>query len=1225
LKRICSLRLYFQKRFMRLESRLLQETRSRPALILTIGLGLAGGVLTVLQARGLSQAIDQVFLKRASLADITGLLIFLVIIILLRAGAAWGEQVAAQSVAGGIKRDLRGRLLDQILALGPTYVTGERTGELSNSLLEGIEALDAYISQYLPQLILAALVPLTVLVFVFPLDLISGLVLLLTAPLIPVFMVLIGSLAETLTRRQWQSLSRMSAYFLDVLQGLPALKNLGRSQEQIRRIASLSDRYRDITMNILRVTFLSALSLELISTLSTAVVAVGIGLRLLYGQFSFQQALFILILAPEFYLPLRLLGTRFHAGMAGYEAAQRIYAILETPIPQINGQNMEFATVTTRQSANSAPSSPIYFENVSYSYPDGRSALNGASFRIAAGSLTALIGPSGAGKSTAASLLLRFIEPQSGQIFVGGLPLCKIPAKEWRRQLAWVSQTPYLFNDTLAANLRLARPQASFDEINQAARQAGMDNFIRLLPQGYDTLIGEHGARLSGGQAQQLAIARAFLKDSPLLILDEVTSSLDPESEERLRDAIDRLAEDRTTLVIAHHLATVHKASSIVVLNDGKVVEIGSHSELIRQNGYYRSLVHLRRDQNARLVSLPGPSAITPSSNSEPAETYLSLPSTVFRSSRRLSGLVVFWRLLRLAMPYAGLIALSALFGFATVGSGIGLMAASAYIISASALHPSVAVLQVAIVGVRFFGISRGLFRYIERYTTHQVTFRLLARLRVWFYQALEPLAPARLMAYRSGDLVNRLIGDIAVLENFYVRVMAPPLAALLVCLMMTMYLHSFDPSLALVLLVFLALGGIGIPWFISCLGGKTGRRLIEDRRALSAALIDAIQGLPDLLALGQEESQQDLILAESRRWETDQLRMAVLNGLQNGLSGLAANLGMLGVLALAVHLITAGRLPGLYLAVITLAALACFEAVQPLPLAAHYLESSLQAARHLFEIVDAQPEVSPPLNPLPIPQTISLEVKDLSFSYPTLDENPTPSQQSEWRLSLDTISLPHGKRLALVGPTGAGKSTLVNLLLRYWDYQDGLILLNGRDLHCYDPQALRERIGVVAQHTYLFNATLRENILLGQPKASQQQVEQAARQAQIHDFILGLPQGYDTWIGERGLRLSAGERQRVAIARALVKDAPFLILDEPTANLDPANERLVLVAIHALMAGRTSLMITHRLVGMEWMDEILVLQNGHIAQRGTHAELLDGGGLYRRLWELQCQELGDL
>ena len=593
-------------------------------------------------------------------------------------------------------------------------------------------------------------------------------------------------------------------------------------------------------------------------------------------------------------------------------------------------------------------------------------------------------------------------------------------------------------------------------------------------------------------------------------------------------------------------------------------------------------------------------------------------------ASKKLTSLRVFLRLLGLARPFAGLVAISMLMGFATLGSGIGLMAVSAYIISAAALHPSVAVLQVAIVGVRFFGITRGLFRYLERYTSHQVTFRLLARLRVWFYRALEPLAPARLQVYRTGDLISRMIGDIAALENFYVRVIAPPLAALLVTLVMVIFMHSFDASLAWALLCFLILGGIGIPSLMLRLGNKAGQQLVENRSELSSALVDGIQGLPDLLVLGHAQRQLDTILQKNWLLENAQRRMANYAGIQSALSGLTASLGMLAVLILAVPLVSSGRLPGVYLAVVTLAALASFEAVQPLPLAAQYLENSLAAARRLYEIVDAQPQVKPPITALPCPGSFNLEVKDLSFTYPSPLESLGVSLQGAGHTTLEHIdfSLSEGKHMAVIGPTGAGKSSLVNLLLRFWDYESGSILLDTQDIRLYDPQALRERIGVVAQHPYLFNATLRENLLLGKPGATQPQIEQAARQAQIHDFILGLPKGYDTWVGEGGVRLSAGERQRVAIARALLKEAPFLILDEPTAHLDTVNEKRLLDTIFALMEGRSILMITHRLVGMEKMDEILVLQVGQIVERGSHAGLLAANGLYHRMWELQNQVL---
>jgi ATP-binding cassette subfamily C protein CydD len=444
-------------------------------------------------------------------------------------------------------------------------------------------------------LALAALVPLTVLVFVFPLDWVSGLVLLVTAPLIPLFMILIGNLADALTRRQWTSLSRMSAHFLDVLQGLTTLKLFTRSREQVHTIARISDQFRETTMGVLRVAFLSALVLEMLSTISTALVAVQIGLRLLYGQMSFEQGFFILILAPEFYLPLRLLGARFHAGMQGLAAAQRIFEVLATsPLP---GSTVGLGQAEVPAGASERQAPPrLSFSGVHYAYEAGqRPALNGVSFDLAAGERVALVGPSGAGKSTVAYLLLRFIEPDRGQIAVDGRPLSEQSRPAWRQRVAWVPQNPYLFHGTVAENICLARPglqwKAELDEVEWAARQAHAHTFIEALPQGYDTPIGERGVRLSGGEAQRLALARAFLKDAPFLLLDEATANLDPEIEALIQDALERLVEGRTALVIAHRLATVYRASRVLVMDGGRIVEEGSHAALLEAGGVYERLV----------------------------------------------------------------------------------------------------------------------------------------------------------------------------------------------------------------------------------------------------------------------------------------------------------------------------------------------------------------------------------------------------------------------------------------------------------------------------------------------------------------------------------------------------------------------------------------------------------------------------------------------------------
>ena len=591
---------------MKLDRRLLRRAQTAQGpLALTIGLGAGGGVVVVAQAYLLSLAVSQVFLGGSTLSGVMSLLVAFLLLSLVRAGFTWGAEAAADRVASRVKHDLRARLTAHLLDLGPAYARGERSGELANTAVEGIEALDAYFRQYLPQLALAALVPLTVLLFVFPLDWVSGLIMLLTAPLIPVFMILIGSLAESLTRRQWTSLSRMSAHFLDVLQGLTTLKLLGRSREQLQVIAQISDQFRGATMGVLRVTFLSALVLEMVATISTAVVAVQIGLRLLYGHLSFQQGFFVLLLAPEFYLPLRMLGARFHAGMQGVAAAQRIFEVLETPAPGDAGPPAgQPAARQDRELERDGISFPgdrplpfparlnIRFSGVHYAYDDGqRPALNGLSFDLPHGEPVALVGPSGAGKSTVAYLLLRFLEPDRGTITVGGRPLHELPPAAWREQVAWVPQNPYLFHGTVAENIHLAHPDASRDQVERAARQASAHGFVEALPQGYDTVIGEHGARLSGGEAQRIALARAFLKDAPLLILDEATANLDPEIEALVQEAMARLLPGRTALIIAHRLSTVYRASRIVVVDQGQLAEEGTHAGLMQQGGLYRRLV----------------------------------------------------------------------------------------------------------------------------------------------------------------------------------------------------------------------------------------------------------------------------------------------------------------------------------------------------------------------------------------------------------------------------------------------------------------------------------------------------------------------------------------------------------------------------------------------------------------------------------------------------------
>lgn len=551
--------------------------------------------------------------------------------------------------------------------------------------------------------------------------------------------------------------------------------------------------------------------------------------------------------------------------------------------------------------------------------------------------------------------------------------------------------------------------------------------------------------------------------------------------------------------------------------------------------------------------------------------------------------------------------------GVATVVGNVGLLATAAYVISAAALMPLLAALAGPIYLVRLFGVGRAAARYAERMVSHSLTFKLLADLRTWFYARLEPLAPARLLRYRTGDLLSRIVKDVEELENVYLRVLSPVVVAAIVSLLTFLLFYVFDPLLAFVALGFLAATGVGVPLLVGSLSRDLGRRQLELRGELNARILDGLGGVQDLLAFGQEHQRQREISTLNRKLDRVQRRMAFITGLQNTLGDLMMNLAMLAVLVLAIPLVTEGEISGVYLAFLALVILGSFEAVQPLGTAFQFLGRSVEAGKRLFEIVDAKPEIEDPTKPLPPPETSTLEFDGVNFRY-TADEPPV--------LEDIAFTLVPGSQIAVVGPSGAGKSTLVHLVLRFWDPTSGEVRLGGHSVRGYAQEDLRREVGVVSQNTHVFNDTLRGNLLLARPEATDGELERALAQAQLSGLVRCLPKGLDSPLGEGGLTLSAGERQRLAVARALLKGASLLVLDEPTANLDPITEREMLNTTYELMRNRAALVVTHRLVRMEEMDEILVLDAGRIVERGTHVELVRAGGLYYQMLEVQKEVL---
>jgi ATP-binding cassette subfamily C protein CydD len=548
----------------RIDPRLMAEgRRTRGALNASIALGTLSGLLIIVQALLLAHVINGVSFRHFDLARVAPLLWALAGLFLLRAGLAYGAELAAFAASGRIKTYLRGELLRHVLALGPVHAAGEASAGIAGTLIEGVEALEPYFSRYVPQMFLCVAVPLAILLLVFPLDLYSGLILVVAGPLIPVFMMLVGYRAEAINQLQWEKLLVMSAHFLDILQGLTTLKLFGRARDEIRIVQRITDSYRRTTMAALRVAFLTSAVLEFFATISIALVAVLFGARLIHGQIAFYPAFLVLLLAPEYFLPLRGLSVHYHARQSAIAAAKQIFDVLDTPAPAPGTQAMVESAATD-----------IVCEDLSYAYGEGGEILDGLGARFAAGKITAIVGESGAGKTTLARLLLGFIRPAAGRVLVNGQNLADIAPEAWWGQLAWVPQNPRLFHGTIESNLKLGKPDATGAEMHEAARLARALAFIEALPQGFATPVGENGAGLSGGQIQRVALARAYLKNPRVLILDEATANLDLESEQAVLDAIGELAAGRTVIVIAHREAMVARADTVLRLEGGKLCAI---------------------------------------------------------------------------------------------------------------------------------------------------------------------------------------------------------------------------------------------------------------------------------------------------------------------------------------------------------------------------------------------------------------------------------------------------------------------------------------------------------------------------------------------------------------------------------------------------------------------------------------------------------------------------
>lgn len=1117
--------------------------------------------------------------------------------IVVRMVCQTAAQRMGQRAASKAKCSIRQQVYDKLAALGPAYSETVATAVAVQVSVEGTEQLESYFGQYLPQLFYALLAPLTLFVALAPLSLPAAVALLVCVPLIPASIVCVQKIARRTMRNYWGSYTDLGSMFLEAIQGLTTLKIYSADARKHEEMDGAAESFRKATMRLLTMQLNSITVMDLFAFGGAAVGMIAVLWQFSCGAATFAAAFSIVFLSSEFFIPMRTLGSFFHTAMGGMAAAEKMYAILDEPLPVDGAREVD------------PRDARVECCGVGYSYDGKRQVLEGVDFSAPRGSFIGVTGESGSGKSTLAGILSGANARYAGEVSIGGIDLRDISAESLRKTVTTVPFSSYVFKGTLRANLLLAKPDASDDELWGALAKCRLAGFVRESG-GLDMEIAAEGANLSGGQRQRLAFARALLHDSPIYIFDEATSNIDAESEAAIISAARELAGSHTVIMISHRLSAIEHADEIYVLEQGKLVEHGTHSQLLARGCAYARLWESQSQLEAFAqgdgeaasgeTAIPGASATLgegatlgagapepPYEADEPVQ-----PASADRrgasgaaAPRRRSNFSIMARLVGLTRPLLPVMALAIVLGVLGFLAAIFLTVFAAYGLLNAAGSWGVVPLGVACALVVVCGVVRGPLRYGEQLCNHYLAFKILALVRDKVFGKMRTLAPAKLEGRDKGDLVSLLTGDIELLEVFYAHTLSPAAIALVVSVVMVAFTATLSPLLAAYAAFSYAVVGIAVPWISSKASGTGGREVRDAIGSMNAFVLDSLRGLRETLQFGRAGDRarelacrmSDLAKVEGRLKDRTAVAMAA-----TGAVVLALDMGML---LAAMHLANSGVVAFGPAAIACAALMSSFGPVIAVANLGSTLQQTLASGARVLDVLDENPQT------VEIEDGVSLDgfsgamASHVDFSY-----------GDACVLSGVELSIQPGQVVRIAGRSGSGKSTLLKLFMRFWDVDSGAIKVSEHDVRRVATASLRQVEGFMTQETHLFAGTVRDNLAFAKPGASDEEIMAACEKASIAGFVRRLPAGLDTQVGELGDALSGGERQRLGLARVFLHDAPFVLLDEPTSNLDALNEAAVLRALADNRAGKTVLLVSHRPSAAAIADATYSVEHGQVS-----------------------------